>query len=92
MYRGVTKHHNQGPRGGRRRENNGKWEARIGRVDGGKYKYLGTFETEQEAADAYDRAVIAYRGSQVIIVLMDQRAPFKHESCAAGLSFVCMAA
>ena len=58
MYRGVTKHHAQG-------RGNGKWEARIGRVDGGKYKYLGTFPTEAEAAHAYDRAVLTYRGSEV---------------------------
>ena len=33
MYRGVTRHHQQG-----------RWEARIGRVRGNKYLYLGTFD------------------------------------------------
>lgn len=32
QYRGVTRHHQQG-----------RWEARIGRVHGNKYMYLGTF-------------------------------------------------
>ncbi|KAB2611572.1 AP2-like ethylene-responsive transcription factor [Pyrus ussuriensis x Pyrus communis] len=32
-YRGVARHHH-----------NGRWEARIGRVFGNKYLYLGTFE------------------------------------------------
>nr|GMD33732.1 ethylene-responsive transcription factor WRI1 [Ipomoea batatas] len=31
-YRGVARHHH-----------NGRWEARIGRVSGNKYLYLGTF-------------------------------------------------
>lgn len=31
-YRGVAKHHQ-----------NGRWEARIGRVFGNKYLYLGTY-------------------------------------------------
>lgn len=34
QYRGVTRHHAQG-----------RWEARIGRVAGTKYLYLGSFET-----------------------------------------------
>lgn len=32
MYRGVTRHHQQG-----------RWQARIGRVAGNKDLYLGTF-------------------------------------------------
>ncbi|TVU50696.1 hypothetical protein EJB05_02076, partial [Eragrostis curvula] len=34
-YRGVARHHH-----------NGRWEARIGRVFGNKYLYLGTFEPD----------------------------------------------
>ncbi|KAJ9135181.1 hypothetical protein P3X46_032390 [Hevea brasiliensis] len=50
-YRGVARHHN-----------NGRWEARIGRVFGNKYLYLGTYSTQEEAAPAYDIAAIEYRG------------------------------
>lgn len=39
---------------------NGKWQARI-RVDG-KELYLGQFETEIEAAYAYDRASMEHHG------------------------------
>ncbi len=38
----------------------GKWQARI-RI-GGKHKYLGVFSDEDEAAHAYDRAVIERDG------------------------------
>ncbi|KAK8991046.1 hypothetical protein V6N11_062071 [Hibiscus sabdariffa] len=41
MYRGVTRHHQHG-----------RWQARIGRVAGNKDLYLGTFNTEEEAAEA----------------------------------------
>ncbi|XP_017618302.1 ethylene-responsive transcription factor WRI1-like isoform X2 [Gossypium arboreum] len=54
-YRGVARHHH-----------NGRWEARIGRVFGNKYLYLGTYNTEEEAAAAYDMAALEYRGVNAI--------------------------
>ncbi|XP_010268478.1 PREDICTED: AP2-like ethylene-responsive transcription factor At1g16060 isoform X2 [Nelumbo nucifera] len=54
-YRGVARHHH-----------NGRWEARIGRVYGNKYLYLGTYATQEEAAIAYDMAAIEYRGLNAV--------------------------
>ncbi|BAT81435.1 hypothetical protein VIGAN_03115800 [Vigna angularis var. angularis] len=54
-YRGVARHHH-----------NGRWEARIGRVLGNKYLYLGTYATQEEAAAAYDMAAIEYRGANAV--------------------------
>lgn len=55
IYRGVTRQHE-----GRR------WQARIGRVAGGRDIYLGTYDTEEEAAEAYDIAAVKLRGMSAI--------------------------
>ncbi|XP_010931490.1 AP2-like ethylene-responsive transcription factor At1g16060 [Elaeis guineensis] len=54
-YRGVARHHN-----------NGRWEARLGLVLGYKYLYLGTYETEEEAAQAYDLAALQFKGPNAV--------------------------
>jgi hypothetical protein len=49
VYRGVTHHPN------------GRWEARLG-VPGQRHVYLGLFACEEDAAKAYDRALVRIRG------------------------------
>jgi AP2-like factor (euAP2 lineage) len=53
-FRGVTRHAK------------GKFEARIGQLVGKKYRYLGLYDSEQEAAMAYDVEAVRQKGLEAV--------------------------
>lgn len=53
-FRGVTRHAK------------GKFEARIGQLVGKKYKYLGLYDSEAEAAMAYDVEAVRQKGLEAV--------------------------